>query len=429
MQTEKSAEATTDKEKVVTTPVSQLEAWKTLVRPWWLATLAVLPVFLITRLIFLLLTYFGGVLFFLPNYSTSRLSVMDVIYTWYQWDAKRFISIATQGYTSLQYAAFFPLFPTMERVLSRGLHINVLVAGMLISNLAFLGTLIILYRLTDTEFDRETAKRTVLYLSIFPTALFFFAAYNESLFLFFALASFYALRHGSWWLAGLLGFLATLTRSIGLFLFIIFLYEYIRQRYGPLRQSWQNNERVYLLRQLADLAAIVLIPLALILYAYGLKQHFGDALAFMHAQTSWRLGLTFPLVAPGRALKFFFTESPFTFTSPHLIIDLTALALFALLLILCFVGPVKIERHQWSFALFGFMALVYALLFPGIPGAPGVPYDPIPSSERFVLEIFIGFIILARLGRRQWVHQGYLLLALPMLAFLTLQFMTGHWTI
>lgn len=425
MQTGKSAKATT-KEKVATSG-SQAEAWRALVRPWWLATLAVLPVFLITRLIFLLLTYFGGVLFSLPNYSTSHLSIMDVIYTWYRWDAIRFVSIATQGYTSLQYAAFFPLFPALERILSRGM--DVLIAGMLISNLAFLGTLIVLYRLTDTEFDRETAKRTVLYLSIFPTALFFFAAYNESLFLFFALASFYALRRGSWWLAGLLGFLATLTRSIGLFLFIIFLYEYIRQRYGPLRQAWQDKERLYLLRQLADLAAIVLILLAIALYAYGLKQHFGDPLAFMHAQASWRLGLTFPLVAPGRALKFFFSESPFTFTSPHLIIDLTALALFALLLILCFVGPVKIERHQWSFALFGFMALIYALLFPGIPGAPGVPYDPIPSSERFVLEIFIGFIILARLGRRQWVHQGYLLLALPMLAFLTLQFMTGHWTI
>jgi hypothetical protein len=50
--------------------------------------------------------------------------------------------------------------------------------------------------------------------------------------------------------------------------------------------------------------------------------------------------------------------------------------------------------------------------------------------ERFVLEIFIGFIILARLGeKKQWVHQGYLLISLPMLALLVLQFMTGHWTI
>ena len=427
MQTEESAQVTAEKQS--TTPETQAEAWRLLLRPWWEATLAVLPIFLITRLIFLLLTYFGGVLFFLPNYSTSHLSLQNVIYTWYHWDAIRFVTIATKGYISPEYAAFFPLFPTLERVLGRALHMDPLVAGMLISNLALLGTLTVLYRLTDTEFDRETAKRTILYFSIFPAALFFFAAYNESIFLFFALASFYALRRGSWWLAGLFGFLATLTRSIGLFMIVIFLYEFIRQRYPQVHQAWQNKERQQLLRQLADLAAVVLIPLALALYAYGLKQRFGDPLAFTHAQINWRQGLSFPLVAPFIALKLLFTEPPFTFVSPHLIIDLTALALFTALLVLCFVGPEKIERHQWSFALFGIMALVYSLIFPGIPGPPGAPYDPIPSMERFVLEIFICFIILARLGRRKWIHQGYLLISLPILAFLVLQFITGHWTI
>jgi hypothetical protein len=49
--------------------------------------------------------------------------------------------------------------------------------------------------------------------------------------------------------------------------------------------------------------------------------------------------------------------------------------------------------------------------------------------QRYVLEIFACFIILARLGRRPWFHQAYLLIALPMLTFLTLQFLTGHWTI
>jgi hypothetical protein len=37
--------------------------------------------------------------------------------------------------------------------------------------------------------------------------------------------------------------------------------------------------------------------------------------------------------------------------------------------------------------------------------------------------------VLARLGRNNWFHQTYLLLSLPMLAFFTLQFLTGHWTI
>jgi hypothetical protein len=76
------------------------------------------------------------------------------------------------------------------------------------------------------------------------------------------------------------------------------------------------------------------------------------------------------------------------------------------------------------------MALLFAVIFPGIPGSnPALPYDPLPSMQRFVLEIFAGFIVLARLGRNNWFHQTYLLLSLPMLAFFTLQFLTGHWTI
>jgi len=49
--------------------------------------------------------------------------------------------------------------------------------------------------------------------------------------------------------------------------------------------------------------------------------------------------------------------------------------------------------------------------------------------DRYVLEIFPAFILLARLGRNSWVHQTYLLFALPMLTFLVLQFLTGHWTV
>ena len=70
------------------------------------------------------------------------------------------------------------------------------------------------YRLVEEDFDQERAYRTVLYLSVFPTSFFLAAAYNESLFLCFSLLSFYEMRHGRWWLAGLFGFLAGLTRPV-----------------------------------------------------------------------------------------------------------------------------------------------------------------------------------------------------------------------
>jgi Gpi18-like mannosyltransferase len=415
------------------TPLSTepTETWRALVTPWWKATLAVLPTFLITRFIFLLLSYFGGVLFFVKNYVTTVIPFHDMLYRWYYWDAKRFATIATSGYTTPDFAAFFPLYPTIVHVIMVLTHRDVLEVSMFVSNVAFLGVLIVLYRFVTTEFDKDTAQRTVLYISIFPTALFFFAGYNESLFLFFTLLCFYTVRRRAWWLAGLFGFLATLTRSSGLFLAPVFVCEYLRLNWPLLRDVWQRKELARMVRPLANLSAVLLIPLAICIYALGLYRHYSnlhDPLLFLHAQSNWRQGLTFPLYAPLATLKKIVTLPLFTFVTPHNIIDLSAAVLFVVLLVMCFVGPYRIERSQWTFPLFGLLILVTTMLYPTLPSKGGM-YDPLASTQRLVLEAFVGFIILARLGRRPWFHQLYLLISLPLLAFLTLQFMTGHWTV
>jgi hypothetical protein len=405
------------------------QSWRGLLSPWWTATQAVLPAFLLSRLIFLLLSYLGGVLFSVPNYWPGTLTFRDMLYMWYQWDVARYATIAMQGYPGPGYAAFFPLFPAICNAVNAVLHLDMLETMMLVSNAAFFGALIVFYRLVLTEIDDETAKRTVLYFSIFPSAFFFFAAYNESLFMLFLLLCFYVLRRGRWWQAGLFGGLAVLTRSIGILLAVVFFYEFVRQRLPQIMQAWQERQRWASLRLCADLPALLLIPLGLGIYAFGLYVRFGDPLAFEHAETSWRVGLSFPWVAPASALYSLLTLSSFTFATPHIYIDFSALVLFSVLLVLAVVGPVRLRRDQWSLVLFGLLALLYGVIFPGTPGFGNIPYDPLPSVERFVLEIFVGFIILARLGRRPWFHQFYLLFALPLLAFLLLQFITGHWVV
>jgi Gpi18-like mannosyltransferase len=416
------------RQKPVTGEVAVQPRWPSMIEPWWKATLAILPTFLVTRVIFLLLTYFGLVLFTVPNYSMRVLSPIDFLYSWSHWDVHRYTTIASQGYVTPEYAAFFPLFPFLEHVVSLVIG-NVIMAGMLISNIAFLGTLIVLYRLVEVEFDGDTAGRATLYLAVFPTALFFFAAYNESLFLFLMLSSFYAMRRGLWWPAGLFGGLATLTRSLGLLLLVAFLYEFVRQVLPQVRLAWRERRHWQALKPLSNLLASLLIPLGLGIYAYYLSQRFNDPLAFSHAETHWRVGPFPPWYAPYEAVKSISILSPYTFSTVHNIIDLTALMLFFVLLILCFVGPGRFAMSQWSMLVFGLMALMYPLFFPGMPSVVGLAYDVLPSTQRFILEIFPCFIMLARLGRRSWFHQGYLLLALPLLAFFVLQFITGHWTV
>ena len=234
--------------------------------------------------------------------------------------------------------------------------------------------------------------------------------------------------YGSWWLAGFVGLLASLTRSSGIFLALVFVLEYLRQNWPVLREEWQSKEFSRMVRPLANLSAVLLIPLGVGIYAFGLYRRFHDPLQFIHAQTQWRQGLTFPLYAPLATLKKLLTLPFFSFTTAHNIIDLSAAILFTVLLALCFFGPYRLKRSQWTLPLFGILILITTMLYPNLP-RPGGIYDPLASTQRLVLEAFVGFIILARLGRRPWVHQFYLLISLPLLAFLTLQFMTGHWTV
>ncbi|MGH2753729.1 MAG: mannosyltransferase family protein, partial [Actinomycetota bacterium] len=140
---------------------------------------------------------------------------------WERWDALWFLRIATEGYSDTDLsAAFFPFYPLLIRGISPLLGGHPLAAALLISNLAYLGALFAMYELTRTEFDDDRARRSVLYMAVFPTAFFFFAPYTESLFLLLTVGSLLAARRREWALAGTLGALAAATRSIGIVLIL-----------------------------------------------------------------------------------------------------------------------------------------------------------------------------------------------------------------
>ncbi len=99
--------------------------------------------------------------------------------TWYRW-------IAQNGYDpSIGHgntAAFFPLFPLLWRPLT-WLPGPVTMWGSLLSSALLLAALCLLYRMTEGRFDEGMARRTVLYLAIFPLTFVFSLPYAESLFL------------------------------------------------------------------------------------------------------------------------------------------------------------------------------------------------------------------------------------------------------
>ena len=114
---------------------------------------------------------------------------------WSRWDGEWFLKVATQGYQDGDGTlAFFPLYPALVKILGVLLLENYLLAAVILSSAFALLCLCLLYELARREFGEETAKKSALYLAVFPTAFFLVACYTESLFLALVLGSFLAAR-------------------------------------------------------------------------------------------------------------------------------------------------------------------------------------------------------------------------------------------
>ena len=381
---------------------------KTACALWYEAFQHILPYYVAVHLAFFVTTYFSS-LFLLKDFSSQSLHLSTLWQLWARKDAGHFRFIALYGYTDWWRTAFFPLYPLLERSLLSVLH-NPYVAGLFISNSAGLLMLVVLYRLVNEDFGHEQAMRTVLYLSIFPTAFFLAAAYNESLFILLSLLSFYCMRRGLWWRAGLFGCLASLTRSAGLLLLLPFVYEYLRQ----------HQFRLRMIR--FDSLSGLLIAAGTALFSVFCSIRFHDALAFSHAQTViWSRQLRFPGEGMLLALQAIKTIGLLSFLALHNLLDLGADLFILALLLLSLLGPWRMSRTLLSYSLYGFVNYLFFQLFPVIN-----PF-PLTSIPRFMLELFPAFIVLAALGKHTIIHVNYIMISCALLFLLLTLFLTGHW--
>ncbi|MHB8596791.1 MAG: mannosyltransferase family protein [Ktedonobacteraceae bacterium] len=380
---------------------------------WYTALKNVVPVYIATHLAFFVISCLS-VLFVLKDFSWQALPTYTLWHSWNRWDSGIFTTIAKYGYTNYDRTAFFPLYPMLERALMYVTHNDPFIAGLVISDLAGLGIFVVLYRLVKDDFSAELAERTVLYLAIFPTAFYLASGYNESLFIFLSLMSFYQLRRGHWWLAGIFGLLASLTRSAGLLMLIPFCYEYLRQH----TFQWKAIRW--------DVLAGTLIPAGIALFGVWCFIQYHDFLAFSHAQVAWNRSLAFP--GYGILISIQDIQKSQGFLSFQSLRNLTDLApdLFILLFILLgFVGPWRFPRQMWGYGLYASILYIFLQLFPN--GGTGL--FPLESVGRFMLEIFPAFIVLAAIGKYKTFHMSYLMVSAAVLFFLLTQFLTGHWVL
>ena len=158
-------------------------------------------------------------------FDESGFSFQSILNGYSHWDAKNYMRIAEGGYTyytengDYTTLVFFPLYPWLLRLFTL-IFKNAVISGIILSSLLYSGACCYLYKLLSFDFSKEQARRTLIYISLFPHAFFFGMVMNESMLLFTMSATLYYIRKHDWMKAGIFGAFASLSRLAGIFLAI-----------------------------------------------------------------------------------------------------------------------------------------------------------------------------------------------------------------
>jgi len=153
---------------------------------------------------------------YLANFHYPANALPDTWTSLKTWDAQHYLCLADQGYSPGDWDnVFFPLWPFLIHLTGPLFFGNNLAAGLVLSLLFTLASMVFLYLLVKPSCGTETAFNTGLFLLAFPTGFYMSLVYTEALFLTLATAYFYFSREGKIGPAAFCAFLLPLTRPLG----------------------------------------------------------------------------------------------------------------------------------------------------------------------------------------------------------------------
>lgn len=348
---------------------------------------------------------------FKPKFSFTQVSpeIKRLFAQWGNFDGLHYSTILGEGYLKTGFIqAFFPFYPLLAKPFYL-LFRNLLLSGLLVSHLSFLGALWVFYHLIRLDFSKKIAFQTILFLLVFPTSFFFGAFYNESLFLLLVFASFYLMRKKNWLGAAFLASLASATKIIGLFLLPALVWEW-----------WQQKDKAKSLKAAITKKAIIsflIAPSGWLFYSLYLQKHFGDFFLYAHVQgaygaqrTTGKIILLYQVF--WRYLKMLLTVQRDSWLYYAVALEFLAALGFLGLLLLAFKKSKKIRLSY----------LIYAIPAYFLPTLTGT----FSSMPRYVLVLFPAFIVLGQINNKKLI--SFLLLVFTfLLAVSTALFTQGYW--
>jgi hypothetical protein len=351
----------------------------------------------------------------IPALTHDLGAVTDV---WARWDSVWFLGIAEHGYARAGSPAFYPLYPGAVGLLGRVLLGHYVLAGILVSLAAAFAAFMLLYRVGEERLGADGARRAVLYLALFPFALFLQSVYSESLYLLLTLAAFVFAERGRFLAAGAVTGLALLTRPTALALLPALALL-----------AWAERDR---LRAFAGLAVAPLVFAAYPLYLWRAN---GDPWQFLEAQRRWsrHLSPAGPLggiwdglragwagveqLASGSHTHRYWT--PVQNTDPIRVatLNLETLAFLVLFVVLTVIAW---RRFGAPYGLFAALSLAIPLSVPS-------ERWPLLSLPRFGLTIFPLFLALATIGGRPRAHTAIVAVSSLLLGISVAQWALWQW--
>ena len=239
----------------------------------------------------------GGLIYCL-HLAEDAASLEGLLSCWNRWDGPHYLEIAQYGYEHFVnegrhlFLVFFPLYPWMVRVM----HVlcrDWVVAGILVSTIAYAVGAAFFYATIAEEYDAETAEKSLILLSVSPFAFQFGACMTEGLFFCLLAISFYLIKKHRWLLAGMVGILCALCRMQGVIILGVGMVEFLVS-YPVIRYIREKKVGVFL-KAFFTKAVFMFLPLigtfVYLMINYSVD---GDAFAFVRYQREhWYLSPTF----------------------------------------------------------------------------------------------------------------------------------------
>ena len=286
-----------------------------------------------------------------PDHSLQYL----LFAVWERFDTLWYVHIAAYGYDRPDAVVFFPLYPSLIRIVS--LLIPPMAAALLISTVAAFFLFWGLQELLLGDKPPSLVDKSVIVCAVWPAGFLLFAGYPESLLFALIVWSLSTARRGRWLGAAALGLAAALTKAVGVVVVVPLLIMAIR-----------HNQKIKAL-------PVLLIPLGSVAFLRYMHWGVHGTIASAYEQY-WRTSTAPPWTTLWVSVRTL-AHTP----NPILVLNVIFLLSISVL--------VTLSRLKIEYLLYSVAAIVVFLCKETTP--------PLQSIMRYLLIIFPAFVGFASL--------------------------------